>query len=193
MRRHGLFSPALCPQLKESDKGPTLNRTVTLSINCDTGRGLEETSLPEDPVCPRPFSGTYWPARGLWPTRRRLGIPRGAVERRSGGKRGFLTTLPCLYFETYHTCAKNPNERNGKRTVKGKRALMGKMGCDAAKFDPISPSPQQATETLGKQSARKNPPHPPPPPIKLEPAPNPSPRREAEGVETCPPASPLSS
>lgn len=99
----------------------------------------------------------------------------GGVERRSGGKRGFLTTLPCLYFETYHTCAKNPNERNGKQTVKGKRALMGKMGCDAAKFDPISPSPQQVTETLGKQSARNNPPHNPPHQLKQNPPQTPPP------------------
>lgn len=121
------------------------------------GRGLEETSLPEDPVCPRPFSGTYWPAWGLWPARRRLGIPRGGVERRSGGKRGFLTTLPCLYFETYHTCAKNPNERNGKQRVKGKRALMGKMGCDAAKFDPISPSPPAGHRDFGQTRRQKQP------------------------------------
>ena len=44
----------------------------------------------------------------------------------------FFITLPCLYFETYHTCTKNPNKRNGKQTANGKRALMGKTGCGSA-------------------------------------------------------------
>lgn len=47
----GLFSPALCPGLKESYKGPTLNRTVTLLVNC---AGEERR---EGPPFPRPAWG----------------------------------------------------------------------------------------------------------------------------------------
>lgn len=55
--RGGLFTLALCPGLKESDKGSTLNRMLTLPMNWDREKSLVVTSLPQDGVCPTPFSG----------------------------------------------------------------------------------------------------------------------------------------
>lgn len=168
VRREGLFSPALCPGLKESDKGPTLNRTVTLHVNCDMDGGLQGTSLPQDPVCPSSFSVACWPAGVLWPASRRWRIPRGGLERRSGAKSSFSTMLPCLYIEMYHTCTKNPNERNGKQTAKGKRAFMGKMGCGLRDSIPVL-HPPAAAGLQAKHQLQ------PTPPIKVNSAPTPPP------------------
>lgn len=102
----GLVSLPVCLGLKELDKGSTLNRVMTLEIHCHGGGGgglegapFHWTSLPSSLLCgvlahmsPRGSS------RGLWPARRRSGIPRGVLER-TWGRQGQLfdnAALPVL-------------------------------------------------------------------------------------------------
>lgn len=99
----GLFTPALCPGLQESDKDSTLNRILTLPMNCD--RGKPRGDLPSTGLSrPNTLLWPLLPPHATWTAlrfaKRRLGTPRGVLDRRFGGKDlSFLTMLPCLYFK----------------------------------------------------------------------------------------------